>query len=187
MTASEHAPPPVPAGEDTIAPADLAARLAAGPLDLVDVRTGAEYRAQRVRGARHVPLDSLDPRKVAEGRAPDARGPTYLLCKGGSRARMAATKLRGAGVACVVVEGGTDACVKAALPTEQDAGRRVWAIERQVRFIAGLLVLTGVALGAFVHPYGYGLAAFIGAGLTFAGATDICGMALVLGRCPWNR
>jgi rhodanese-related sulfurtransferase len=100
---------------------------------------------------------------------------------------MAATRLRAAGVACVVVDGGTDACVRAGLPVERDAGAATWSLERQVRLIAGLLVLTGVALGAFVHPAGYGLAAFVGAGLTFAGATDICGMAFVLGRCPWNR
>jgi hypothetical protein len=27
----------------------------------------------------------------------------------------------------------------------------------------------------------------VGAGLTFAGATDICGMGLLLARMPWNR
>ena len=48
-------------------------------------------------------------------------------------------------------------------------------------------MLVGVGVGAFVHPAGYGVAAFVGAGLTFAGLTNFCGMALVLGRCPWNR
>jgi hypothetical protein len=28
---------------------------------------------------------------------------------------------------------------------------------------------------------------FVGAGLTFAGLTNICGMAFVLARMPWNR
>jgi hypothetical protein len=28
---------------------------------------------------------------------------------------------------------------------------------------------------------------FVGAGLTFAGATNICGMAIVLAKMPWNR
>jgi rhodanese-related sulfurtransferase len=100
---------------------------------------------------------------------------------------MAAGKLRAAGVACVVVEGGTDACVRGGLAVDRDAGAHGWSIDRQVRLVAGLLVLTGVGLGWFVHPLGYGLAAFVGAGLTFAGATDFCGMALVLGRCPWNK
>ena len=43
------------------------------------------------------------------------------------------------------------------------------------------------ARGALVHTAGFGLAAFVGVGLTSAGATDFCGMALLLGRMPWNR
>jgi hypothetical protein len=38
-----------------------------------------------------------------------------------------------------------------------------------------------------VHPYCAGLAAFVGAGLVFAGVTDTCGMAMVLARMPWNQ
>jgi hypothetical protein len=56
-----------------------------------------------------------------------------------------------------------------------------------VRIAAGALVLVGVALGTFVHPYLLGLAAFVGAGLVFAGVTDTCGMGLALARMPWNR
>jgi rhodanese-related sulfurtransferase len=172
---------------DELSPAQFGDLLARGGADVVDVRTGAEYRACRVRGARHAPLDSLDPDAVRRGRPAGAQGPTYLLCKGGSRARMAAAKLRAAGVVCAVITGGTDACVAAGLPVDRDTAARTWSIERQVRLIAGLLVLTGVAVGAFVTPWGYGLSAFVGAGLAFAGATDFCAMALVLGRCPWNR
>ncbi len=61
------------------------------------------------------------------------------------------------------------------------------SLERQVRITAGLLVLLGVALGYFVQPVWLGVAAFIGAGLTFAGVTDKCGMAMVLARMPWNQ
>lgn len=179
---------PAAAQDDETTPESLASLLSGGACDVIDVRTGAEYRAGRVRGARHVPLDALSPDVVRTGRAAAASGPTYVLCKGGSRARMAAEKLRAAGIECVVVAGGTDACAAAGLPIDRDAGaRNVWPIERQVRLVAGLMVLAGTALGAFVHPLGYGLAAFVGAGLTFAGLTDFCGMALLLGRCSWNR
>jgi len=178
---------PTDAVADVVTAARFGELLAKGDVDVVDVRTGAEHRACRVRGARHVPLESVSAESVAHGRPADAAGPTYLLCKGGSRARMAAAKLRAAGVACVVVEGGTDACVAAGLPTERDATSRVWPIERQVRLVAGLLVSLGAAVGAFVTPWGYGLCAFVGVGLVFAGATDFCGMALLLGRCPWNK
>ncbi len=49
------------------------------------------------------------------------------------------------------------------------------------------MVATGVALGTFVHPGFYGLSAFVGCGLIFAGVTDWCGMGLLLARMPWNK
>jgi hypothetical protein len=48
-------------------------------------------------------------------------------------------------------------------------------------------VLAGSVLGFFVHPYWIGLAAFVGAGLAFAGITDTCGMGMLLARMPWNQ
>jgi hypothetical protein len=48
------------------------------------------------------------------------------------------------------------------------------------------MVLTGVGLGLVVSPWFLALAAFFGAGLTFAGATGTCGLALVLMKLPWN-
>jgi hypothetical protein len=48
-------------------------------------------------------------------------------------------------------------------------------------------VLLGVVLGALVNPAFFGLSAFVGAGLTFAGATGWCGMAMLLKAMPWNR
>lgn len=58
---------------------------------------------------------------------------------------------------------------------------------RQVQITTGLLILTGVVLGWFVNPAFYALSAFVGAGLTFAGATGWCGMAMLLKAMPWNR
>ena len=58
---------------------------------------------------------------------------------------------------------------------------------RQVQIAAGLLILAGVALGLVVAPAWFGLAGFVGAGLTFAGLTGWCGMARLLALLPWNR
>ena len=55
-----------------------------------------------------------------------------------------------------------------------------------MRLIAGLIVLVGTVLAVFVGPKWVYLAMFIGAGLTFAGATNICGMAILLAKMPWN-
>jgi len=62
-----------------------------------------------------------------------------------------------------------------------------WTLERQVRLAAGLIVLVASLLAATLNPRWIYLAMFIGAGLTFAGATNICGMAVLLARMPWNR
>ena len=48
-------------------------------------------------------------------------------------------------------------------------------------------MLAGVLLGLFIAPAFFGLSAFVGAGLMFAGITGWCGMANVLRIMPWNR
>lgn len=163
----------------TVTPRRLAELRAAGDAaDLIDVRTPVEFREVHAEGARNVPLDRLDPAAV--------RGPVYVICKSGGRGRQACERLLAAGVAGVAnVEGGTLAWADAGLPVVR--GRKAVSLERQVRIAAGALVLLGVVLGWLVEPAFLGLAAFVGAGLVFAGVTDTCGMGLLLARMPWNR
>ena len=169
----------------TIAPAEASALVSGGHGTLVDVRTTAEFREIHAQGAQLVPLDVLDRKAVEAARGANA-GPLYLLCASGIRATKAAEKLKRAGLDdAIVVEGGTNAWAAAGLPVIR--GRKAISIERQVRIGAGCFVLAGTALGRFVHPGFYLLAAFVGAGLVFAGVTDICGLAIVLARAPWNR
>jgi hypothetical protein len=109
------------------------------------------------------------------------------MCRTGRRSGEAQKKLKALGFTNVVnVAGGFEAWKKEDLPFEKDE-RAPWSLERQVRFTAGLLVLLGAALALLVHPYFIALAGFVGAGLTFAGATDWCGMAMLLAKMPWNR
>ena len=58
---------------------------------------------------------------------------------------------------------------------------------RQVQIVAGSLILLGAALGFTLTPAFYGLSAFIGAGLLFAGVSGFCGMARLLALMPCNR
>jgi len=168
----------------TISPLDLNKLFAAQPgLALVDVRTPVEFAEVHVPQARNVPLDQLQ-----SGAVPVAKNqPVYLLCRSGQRATKAAEQLAKQGFADpIVVEGGTLAWIAANLPVTRSAVK-VISLERQVRIAAGSLVLIGVLLGWFVHRGFYGLAAFVGAGLVFAGITDFCGMGLLLAKLPWNR
>ncbi|HEY8503481.1 MAG TPA: rhodanese-like domain-containing protein [Gemmataceae bacterium] len=173
--------------EKTISPKALYELRQAGiPVDLVDVRTPAEFREVHAEGARLVPLDRLDPKALLAER-PGANGePIYVICRSGTRAKKACEKFAAAGVENVVlVEGGTQAWEQAGLPVKR--GKRTISLERQVRIAAGLLVLLGVGLGYFVHPAFLAVSAFVGAGLVFAGVTDTCGMAMLLARMPWNQ
>ncbi len=155
-------------------------------LDLIDVRTPVEYREVHVEFARNVPLDQLDPQAVMQARGGSASEPLYVICRSGGRGQKACEKFQQAGFANVVnVEGGTQACETGGLPLVR--GKKAISLERQVRIAAGSLVLLGATLGWFVHPGFFGLSAFVGAGLVFAGITDTCGMGMLLARMPWNR
>jgi rhodanese-related sulfurtransferase len=169
----------------TITPKELQAlRDQARPIELIDVRTPVEFREVHADFARNVPLDALDPAAFVRERG-NSDQPLYVICRSGSRGQQACAKLLAAGYANVVnVEGGTLAWAESGLPVVR--GKKAISLERQVRIAAGSLVLLGVGL-SFVHPAFLGIAAFVGAGLVFAGVTDTCGMALLLGRMPWNQ
>jgi hypothetical protein len=61
------------------------------------------------------------------------------------------------------------------------------SLERQVRIIAGGLVLSGILLSWFVHWAFIFIPLFVSGGLIFAGLTDACLMAMLLMKLPYNR
>lgn len=152
-------------------------------LRLVDVRERAEVEATGIEGAMNLPLDELEGHL---GELTTPGGLLVLLCESGNRARLAAQILERHGLDRYrVLHGGMRGWVKAGLPHR--GGRRVPPIMRQVQLAAGLLVLAGMGLGAFVDHWLYLISALAGGELTVAGLTGYCGMALVLSRMPWNR
>ena len=160
------------------------------PINLIDVRTPAEFGEVHVDFARNVPLDRLDPKQIQSDHAQHA-GPIYFVCRSGSRSKTACERMIAAGINDVIsVEGGTTACDAAGLPVVR--GKKAMSLERQVRIAAGALVAIGAALAAFGpdplwKSIGAGLAGFVGCGLVFAGITDTCGMAMLISRMPWNQ
>lgn len=153
-----------------------------GDTQLVDVRSSTEYASGHVPGAVNVPMDQI------EARLEDLRpgSPIVLICKSGQRAALTAALLEPCRKDVAVLAGGTDAWAQAGLPLVVNTQTR-WALERQVRLIAGVLVVTGALLALGVTRYAVYLALLVGLGLTFAGVTDICLMASLLSRMPWNR
>lgn len=168
----------------TIAPKDFYQLQQQNPaIEVIDVRTPAEFGSVHATGVKNVPLDALNVESIKQSRA-GKKEPLYVICQSGARAKKACDQLLAAGVAVVSIEGGTNGWVAAGLPVKK--GKGVISLERQVRIAAGSLAFTGAILALTVHPYFAGLSAFIGAGLVFAGVTDTCGMGMMLAKMPWN-
>jgi rhodanese-related sulfurtransferase len=152
------------------------------PSQLIDVRSASEFATAHVPGAINIPLEQI------ELRTADLRSdvPVVLICQAGTRARMAADLLAGSAKNLMVLDGGTDAWLRAGEPAVRSTAAR-WSLERQVRLIAGLLVAVGVLLAVTISPWWLIVPAFVGCGLTFAGLTGLCLMGEFLARLPWNR
>jgi len=171
----------------TISVEELGSKLLAGtPLTFIDVRTPGEYERLHLPAARLVPLVGLDPAQVASLRK-SPEDPVYAICASGARSAMACKKLEAAGVSPVIsVDGGITAWEAAGLPVERAAPDGM-SIERQIRIIAGLVVLSGLLLGRFVHPRFRWVSGVAAGALTISGVTGFCGLALLLAKAPWNK
>jgi len=166
--------------------AQARARLA--DLTVIDVRTPAEYASGHLPGAFNVPLDALR-RALPALRQAAARGELLMVCASGNRSANACGTLAEHGIAAATLSGGTSAWAAAghAVERPEGAARRVWGMERQVRFTAGTFVLIGLGLGLLVHPAFQLLSAGVAGGLVYSAVSDTCGMAYVLGKLPHNR
>lgn len=111
--------------------------------------------------------------------------PVVLVCQSGGRATTAQTKLAEAGKSNLrVLEGGMGAW----LATGGDVirGEEKWSLERQVRGVAGGLVL-GSILASLAVPKARFLAGGIGAGLAFSAISNTCTMGDILAKLHYNR
>jgi rhodanese-related sulfurtransferase len=164
-------------------PADVAERLAAGRAVLVDIRETDEFRRRHAKGALSRPLSAFEQARVKI--EPDRE--VVFTCRSGMRTNAACDRLAAAVAGeAFVLDGGLDAWAASGLPMDTD-NKAPLEMMRQVQISAGMLVVLGVVLGFRLHPGFFGLSAFVGAGLTFAGATGFCGMAKLLALAPWNR
>jgi rhodanese-related sulfurtransferase len=152
---------------------------------LIDIREADEHARERIPGAHHVPLSRLG----AADLAPHRGRPIIFHCRSGARTLANAARLAvgaGGGREVLALGGGLDAWRKAGLPVATDR-RAPIELNRQVQIGAGSIVLVGTLLGLMVSPWLFALPLFVGGGLTMAGVTGFCGMAMLLMRAPWNR
>lgn len=150
---------------------------------VLDVRTPAEFETAHIPGSYNVPLDNLREHR-AELRA-HLDEDVVLVCRTGGRAEQAEKALAEVGLPGLrVLEGGMVAWESNGAPVNR--GKQTWELERQVRLVAGSIVLSSV-LGSIVVPELKWVAGGIGAGLTFAALSNTCAMGMLLSKMPWNR
>lgn len=153
---------------------------------LVDVRSPAEYASGHVPGAHNIPLDYLGRALPALGEVSE-QGELAFICASGNRSQVACQQAAGAGVTASNLTGGTSAWAQAGKPLDREAGARpVWAMDRQVRLVAGSLVLTGLVAG-LAKPQARWLSAGVAGGLVYSALSNTCAMAAVLGKLPYNQ
>lgn len=172
--------------ETTLRPHELAhLRERDEQLRVIDVRTPGEFAGRHIPGSYNVPLPDLSEHRRE---LTATSSPVVLVCESGRRAAMAERQLRDGGFDLVhVLDGGVAAWEAGGLPVERAGGTDApWALERQVRLVAGGLVAGAVAASVAWPPARY-LAGAVGAGLVVAAVTDTCTMGLLLSRLPYNR
>ena len=151
-------------------------------LRILDVRTTAEFESVHIPGSFNVPLDLL-----AEhvSNLADLAHPIVLVCASGNRATTAHRHLTDAGKSNLrVLDGGIGGWQTAG--GEVARGDAKWTLERQVRGVAGSIVVASIIAG-LVSPKARLLAGAVGFGLTFSAITDTCAMGNLLSRLPYNR
>ena len=149
---------------------------------ILDVRTGGEFRSVHIPGSFNVPLDLLSEHRRDLA---NVEHPVVLVCQSGARATTAKGHLNEAGKANLrVLEGGIGAWQTAGGDVVR--GDETWALERQVRLVAGSIV-AGSILASLKFPAARFLAGGVGAGLTFAAVSNTCAMGNMLGKLPYNR
>ena len=158
-------------------------RLNSGKAVLVDIREPDEYAREHIPGSISMPVSALESADLTLEAGQNAS----FHCKSGMRTdsncAILAQHVEGE---AFMLEGGLDAWRAQGLPTAKNT-KAPLEINRQVQITAGSTVLLGILLGWFVSPAWFGLSAFVGAGLMFAGISGWCGMATLLQAMPWNQ
>jgi len=151
---------------------------------LVDVREPAEHAAENIKGATLLPLGS-----VSKSALPPCVGKKLVIhCRKGGRGSSACEKLLAEDPSLDIynLEGGIEAWNAAGL-TVASSGKAFLPLDRQVQLTIGILLIAGSILGVLFSPAWFLLTGLIGIGLTVAGLTGFCGLALVMAKMPWNH
>jgi len=155
-----------------------------GEAVVIDVREPAEHAAENISGSTLLPLGRISRSVLPE----TGKKKLVVHCRSGKRSASACEKLLAEDPELEIynLEGGISAWVGAGHAVKT-SGTFFLPLDRQVQLTIGLGVLTGSLLTYFIHPMFIVLTGFFGAGLTFAGLSGYCGLAVLMAKMPWNQ
>ena len=154
------------------------------PVQILDVRTPAEYGEGHIPQAISIPLEQV-PARISDL---SSAVPVVVVCHSGARAHSACNCLCGCSHPLDVwhLQGGTAAWQAAGFPVVQSV-KGGWSIERQVRLMMGFLSALASALAMTQSVSWAWVSGVIGTGLVVAAVTGFCPVGVLLTFAPWNR
>ncbi|MHC4395607.1 MAG: MBL fold metallo-hydrolase [Planctomycetota bacterium] len=169
---------------EMISPRDALSLLNRDPATtILDVRSALEFSQVHIEPSVNISIDILSA-KIKE--LSQSKQNYIVLCHTGNRAAMAADMLMQSGIHTVkVMEGGIAHWEDEKLPVIKGEGGM--SLERQVRLIAGSLMLLGIIMSWLLHWAFIYLSVFVCCGLVYAGLTDNCLMGALLMKLPYNK
>jgi len=169
---------------EMISPRDALSLLKRDPqAKILDVRSAFEFSQVHIEPSVNIPIDMLSA-KINE--LSQSKQSYVVLCHTGNRAAMAADMLIQSGIHAVkVIQGGIAHWQNEKLPVIKGEGGI--SLERQVRIIAGSLILLGIILSWLLHWAFIFISVFVCCGLVYAGLSDNCLMGMLLMKLPYNK
>ncbi len=172
------------AGLEMIMPKDALTIIEKDPyFKFLDVRSNLEFSEAHINNSINIPIDTLLS-KIND--LSESKQKYIVYCRTGNRSPMAADMLLSAGISGVkVMSGGITRWQKENLSVIKGEGGV--SLERQVRLIAGSIVLFGIIMAVLVHWAFIFISVFVSSGLIFSGITDSCLMGMLLMKLPYNK
>lgn len=164
----------------TISPKELYELTKNNEVIVVDVREPFEHRSCHIKGSILIPSSSFDEAKIPN----DKNKKIVVHCKGGKRSSMVIEKIKN--TACYNLDGGIDAWIAQGFDVERSS-KKCLPLDRQVQLTIGTILISSFLLTYCVNINFVFITLLIGCGLSFAGLTGFCGLAMVLAKAPWNK
>lgn len=149
---------------------------------LIDVRSPAEFESVHIKGSFNIPLDEINKYKTQLSKLDKE---VITICRSGNRSSSACQVISDVVKTRYTIEGGIVSWEDNDFPVIK--GKPRWDLERQVRFVAGGLVVIGALLGFFVNYWFFLISGFVGFGLMFAALTNSCMMGMLLSKMWFNN